>query len=129
MNSLRIPSSSCVCNTIRDTVLYPLTCTVPVSKMPVSSEEVTEAFETLGIDLKEPRVIDLFGSLCDIYKMDADSLSTEVLAFMFKRKMGTDSPPTEQLLRDMEKEVLKKMEENRARKRERGIADVTNLIE
>ncbi len=94
----------------------------------VSCDDVTGAFEELGIDLDEPKVVDLLASFCDLYKMDVDALSTEVMAFMYRRKMSATATPTLEVLDDFEKEELRKREDKRKADMARGIVDVTNLI-
>ncbi len=96
--------------------------------MSVSTDDIVSAFEDLGIDLEEPKVVDLLASLCDIYRVDVDRISTEVMAFMYKRKMGASATPTATILGDFENEVLKKIGEKRKEDAARGIVDVTNLI-
>ncbi len=94
----------------------------------VTADEVSAAFEDLGIDLDDPKVADLLVSLCDIYKLDADQMSTEVLAFMYRRKMDVSATPTLAILGDFEEEDLKRRAERMRKKAAQGIVDVSEML-
>lgn len=74
--------------------------------------DVVSAFEDLGIDLDDPKVIDRFCALCDIYTTDVEKLSTEVMTFMFKKKLPPGTEPDLDILGNFEGEVLKKKVKN-----------------
>ena len=96
--------------------------------MSASTDDVVSAFEDLGIDLEPGRTVDLLASLCDIYGLDVDAMSTEVMAYMYKLKMGASATPTLKVLESFEAEVLKRRGDKRRADAARGIVDVTNLL-
>lgn len=64
----------------------------------VTSEEIVSAFDDLGLEVEEPKTIDRLASLCDLYKINADKISTEYLAFVYKKKYDSTQAPSLEML-------------------------------
>ena len=59
----------------------------------VTAEEICEALDDMGFESSdvEAKVIDRFLSLCTMYDVDADKISSEYLAFLVKKRMDLTS--------------------------------------
>ena len=59
----------------------------------VTAEEVCEALDDMGFESSdvEAKVIDRLLSLCSMYDVDADKISSEYLAFLVKKRMDLTS--------------------------------------
>ena len=99
----------------------------------VTAEEICEALDDMGFESSdvEAKVIDRLLSLCSMYDVDADKISSEYLAFLVKRKMDLTSKaavPTIPMMETFDREVLSKLPAKRRENAKRGIRDVSSLV-
>ena len=105
----------------------------PAVMASVSAEEICEALDDMGFESSdvEATVIDRFLSLCSMYGVDADKISSEYLSFLLKKKIELSSKAAVPSLATMEtfdREVLSKLASKRRENASRGIRDVSSLV-
>jgi len=99
----------------------------------VTAEEICEALDDMGFESSdvEAKVIDRFLSLCTMYDVDADKISSEYLAFLVKKRMDLTSKaaqPSIAMMETFDREVLSKLPAKRRENAKRGIRDVSSLV-
>lgn len=95
------------------------------------AETVVEGFDELGFDVSkfEAKATDRILSLCDMYPVDHESVSTEFLAFMFKKNGGDwNVTPTLENLEAFEKEHLSTLASKNKENAARGVINVSSLL-
>ena len=95
----------------------------------VTAEEICEALDDMGFESSdvEAKVIDRLLSLCSMYDVDADKISSEYLAFLVKKKMDLTSKaavPSIPMMETFDREVLSRLPARRRENAQRGIRDV-----
>ena len=99
----------------------------------VTAEEICEALDDMGFESSdvEAKVIDRLLSLCSMYDVDADKISSEYMAFIVKKKMDLNSKaalPSIPMMETFDREVLSKLPAKRRENAKRGIRDVSSLV-
>jgi hypothetical protein len=99
----------------------------------VTPEEICEALDDMGFYASDvdAKVIDRFLSLCTMYDVDADKITSEYLAFLSRKNIDTSSKAATSsltLMDTFDREVLSKLAAKRKEDERRGIRDVSSLV-